>query len=336
MTERGDHRFETAAVLGAGTIGLAWAGLFAAHGMRVRLSDPRSDLRHTLDETLPQLTPGLPGEPDPALLRERIELGDDTAWAVSGADLVQENGPERLEFKRELLAEAARAAPEHAVLASSSSGLLPSRMAEPLPEEVAARVLVAHPFNPPHIVPLVELVPGERTSEGVVDAAFAFYTELGKTPVRLRREVPGFVANRLQSAVMAESFGLVLRGVIGVEELDTVMKNSLGGRWATVGPFESFHLGGGGEGIRHMIEHLGRGMAERWKDLSAPELTESAVETLVRQTESAYGTGTETYLARSRARDDKQLAVNEAVRDAGRADRTARRRTSSALGSDRS
>ncbi|WP_017974422.1 3-hydroxyacyl-CoA dehydrogenase family protein [Actinopolyspora halophila] len=306
-------RFERAAVIGAGTIGLAWAALFAANGMRVRLSDPRTDLRESLEAALPSLSAVLPGteNSDP---RERIELGDDPEWAAEHADIVQENGPERVETKRELFRRVANAAPEDAVLASSSSGLLPTDIAARLSDGAAARTLVAHPFNPPHVVPLVEIVPGERTSEPVGEAAFEFYERLGKTPVRLHRETSGFVANRLQSAVLAESFDLVLRGVIDAEQLDTIVKNSLGNRWATVGPFESFHLGGGSGGFRHMIEHLGRGMAERWKDLGTPELDAANIDTLAEQTERAYGDDAEAYRARSARRDHKQLAVTEALR----------------------
>lgn len=311
--------FERAAVLGAGTIGLAWAALFAANGMRVRLSDPRTDLRESLDTALPALTAGLPaaGGAEP---RERIELGDAPEWAVEHADVVQENGPERVETKRELFRRAANAAPENAVLASSSSGLLPTDIAARLSDGAAARTLVAHPFNPPHVVPLVEIVPGERTSDSVGEAAFEFYERLGRTPVRLRRETSGFVANRLQSAVLAESFDLVLRGVIDAEQLDTIVRNSLGNRWAAVGPFEGFHLGGGPGGFRHMVEHLGRGMAERWKELGTPELDAANIDALAEQTERTYGDDAETYRARSARRDRRQLAITEALRGIDNAD----------------
>ncbi|SDQ37989.1 3-hydroxyacyl-CoA dehydrogenase family protein [Actinopolyspora saharensis] len=312
-------RFERAAVIGAGTIGLAWAALFAANGMHVRLSDPRTDLRESLEAALPSLSAALPGteDSDP---RERIELGDDPEWAAEHADVVQENGPERVELKRELFQRIADAAPEDAVLASSSSGLLPTDIAARLSDESAARMLVAHPFNPPHVVPLVEIVPGERTADSVGAAAFGFYERLGKTPVRLHHETSGFVANRLQSAVLAESFDLVLRGVVDAEQLDTIVKNSLGNRWATVGPLESFHLGGGPGGIRHMIEHLGKGMAERWKDLGTPELNAGNIDTLAEQTERAYGEGAEAYRARSARRDRRQLAITEALRGTNEAD----------------
>ncbi|GGX74651.1 3-hydroxyacyl-CoA dehydrogenase family protein [Streptomyces hiroshimensis] len=307
--------YKTATVVGAGTIGLAWAALFAAYGIEVTVTDPRDDLDQAVDQALPMLAAGLPGT-DAAELRGRIRTTRDLAGAVAGARLVQENGPENLEFKQQLFAEIARHAPADALLATSSSGIVATRIAERLPDEAAARLLVAHPFNPPHIVPLVEIVPGERTAEGTVEAAIAFYGSLGKTPVRLHKEVPGFAANRLQSAVLQEAIHLVLTGVVDAGELDTVMKASLGGRYAAVGPFESFHLGGGPGGIRHMMRHLGPGLAEGWQRLGSPELDADAVATVVGQTEAAYGSGPEAYRRRALLRDRKQLALNAALRQA--------------------
>ncbi|KNB54217.1 hydroxylacyl-CoA dehydrogenase [Streptomyces caatingaensis] len=294
-------------------MGLAWAALFASHGIEVTVTDPREDLDEAVDEALPLLAAGLPGS-DPDGLRGRIRTTHDLAGAVAGARLVQENGPEDLEFKRRLFADIAGHAPGDAVLATSTSGIVASRIAEGLPDAVAARLLVAHPFNPPHIVPLVEIVPGARTSEDVVEAAVAFYRSLGKVPVRLHREVPGFVANRLQSAVLREAIHLVLEGVVDAGELDTVMKASLGGRYATVGPFESFHLGGGPGGIRHMMRHLGPGLAEGWRRLGRPELDDAAVATIVARTEAAYGTGPAAYRERAALRDRKHLALNATLR----------------------
>ncbi|MFI0470074.1 3-hydroxyacyl-CoA dehydrogenase NAD-binding domain-containing protein [Saccharopolyspora sp. 5N102] len=300
------------AVVGAGTIGLSWAALFASRGIGVRISDPRDDLADVVRDAMPMLAASIPGADTDDLLG-RIRLTGELAEAVADAELVQENGPERLEFKQRLFADIARLAPENAVLASSSSGIIASAIAAELPDEVAARLLVAHPFNPPQVVPLVEIVPGERTAEPVVAAAIEFYRALGKTPVRLHKEIPGFVANRLQSAIMQESIFLVQDGVVRADELDEVMKASLGGRYAAVGPFESFHLGGGPGGIRHMMAHLGVGMAERWKDLGHPELIPETIAAIADQTEAAYGAGPEAYRERSELRDRKQNALNTAL-----------------------
>ncbi|PSJ24909.1 hydroxylacyl-CoA dehydrogenase [Streptosporangium nondiastaticum] len=302
-------------VVGAGTIGLAWAALFASYGIEVTVTDPREDLDEAVGDALPLLAAGLPGS-DASALRSRIRTTHDLAESVAGARLVQENGPENLEFKQQLFARIGRHAPADAVLATSSSGIVASRIAAGLPDEVASRLLVAHPFNPPHLVPLVEIVPGERTAEDVVEAAMAFYRALGKTPVRLRKEIPGFAANRLQSAVLQEAIHLVLSGVVDAGELDTVMKASLGGRYAAVGPFESFHLGGGPGGIRHMMRHLGPGLTEGWQRLGRPELDDDAVAAIVGQTEAAYGHGPEAYRERALLRDRKQLALTAALRRA--------------------
>ncbi|MFH8347669.1 3-hydroxyacyl-CoA dehydrogenase family protein [Streptomyces sp. NPDC018045] len=309
--------FTTVAVVGAGTIGLSWAALFAAHGLRVTVTDPREDLDEAVAEALPMLADGLPGT-DAEKLRGRIRTTHDLAGAVADADLVQENGPEDLAFKQRLFADIAGHAPAGAVLATSSSGIVATAIAAPLPDETAARLLVAHPFNPPHLVPLVEIVPGERTSEEAVASVTAFHRTLGKTPVRLRKELPGFAANRLQGAVLQEAMHLVLSGVLDAGEVDTVMKASLGGRYATVGPFESFHLGGGPGGIRHMMDHLGPGLVEGWQRLGHPELDSAATATVVSQTEAAYGHGPGAYRERAALRDRKQLALNDALRRADR------------------
>jgi ketoreductase RED1 len=304
-------QWNNVAVVGAGTIGLAWAALFSARGCEVHITDPRDDVDEIVRESIPMLAASMPGRPRDLL--DRIEVTDKPAYAVEGADLIQENGPERLGLKQELFAEIAEHAPKHAVFASSSSGIVATAIAEDLPDDVAARLLIAHPFNPPHLLPLVEIVPGDRTSERTTESAIEFYRALGKTPVRLHKEIPGFVANRLQSAVLQEAFHLVLEGVVGADELDTVMTASLGRRWATVGPFEGFHLGGGPGGIRHMIEHLGVGMAESWKGLGRPRLTGRNIELLADETEAAYGTGPSAYHARAERRDRKQVAVNAAL-----------------------
>jgi ketoreductase RED1 len=224
----------TAGLLGAGTIGLSWAALFASSGLEVRLQDPRSDLQETLEQAVRQIAPVLPGAPDAELLLSRIRLVDTLEDAVRDVDVVQENGPERLDLKREMFARVEAAAPRTALLLSSTSGLMPTDMSADMVDP--GRLLVGHPFNPPHVVPLVEVVPGAQTPVEAVEAAVAFYRGLGRVPVVLRREVGGFVANRLQSAVFRESVHLVLSGVVTMEELDEVMRQSIGPRWATAGP----------------------------------------------------------------------------------------------------
>ncbi len=296
----------TVAVIGAGTIGLSWATLFAGNGLRVRLNDPRADLQDTVQATVRQFAATLPGGPhDPDVLLALIEVQPDLEQAVRGVDIVQENGPEDIGVKRELFARIERAAPPEAMLLSSTSGLMPTDMSVDMTDP--GRLLVGHPFNPPHVIPLVEIVPGQLSSPAAVEAAVAFYTELGKQPVVLRQEIGGFVANRLQSALFRESVSLVLKGVVTAEELDRVVTESVGPRWATAGPFESYHLGGGPGGLRHLLEHLGPGMARRWKDLGEPELTSETIDLLSTATEAHFRD--QSYEQRMAVRDRKQRAV---------------------------
>jgi glutaryl-CoA dehydrogenase len=300
---------QTAAIVGAGTIGLSWATLFAAKGLKVRVTDPRPDLEDAVRAAVRELSATLPGDAhDAEPLLARITVERDLESAVADADIVQENGPENIEFKRELFARIESAAPRNALILSSASGLLPSQMSSDMSEP--GRLVVGHPFNPPHVIPLVEVVPGEQTAPATVEAAMAFYRRLGKRPVLVHKEIGGFVANRLQAAVVQESVHLVDQGVVTPEELDTVMTESLGPRWATVGPFESLHLGGGPGGLRHMLEHLGPGMQRRWQDLGRPELTRETVERLSRSSEKRFAALP--YEEHAERRFREQLAVLDA------------------------
>ena len=301
--------FRTAAVIGAGTIGLSWTALFAAHGMTVRVSDPRPDLADAVATALAEFAPhlGVPAED----LAARVHIAGDVADAVRDADVVQENGPENVEFKKDLFATLLKEAPAHALLLSSSSAIPSTAFTTELAD--ASRVLIGHPFNPPHLIPLVEVVPGERTSEESVQAAVDFYTFVGRTPVVERKEIPGFVGNRLQNALSREAIYLVEQGVVTPSELDTVMTNSLGIRWATVGPFLGSHLGGGPGGYRHMAEHIGRSMKKMWAGLGNPSQSPEEQERLIEAVEKAYGSSTYSELAE--ARDRKQLAVLDAVEE---------------------
>jgi ketoreductase RED1 len=253
------QQFRTAVVIGAGTIGLSWTALFAAYGMTVRVSDPRPDLADALAEALDEFGPQLAAVGlDVDGLADRVHLAGDLSDAVRDADIVQENGPESVEFKKDLFARLVRDAPKHALLASSSSALPATTFTEGI--EDAGRILIGHPFNPPHLMPLVEIVPGERTTEDAVSAAVDFYTFLGRTPVVVRKEMPGFVGNRLQNAINREASYLVQQGVVTPEDVDKVVTNSLGIRYATIGPFLSGHLGGGPGGYRHLADHIGKEM----------------------------------------------------------------------------
>jgi ketoreductase RED1 len=302
-----NRQFNTAAVIGAGTIGLSWTALFAAHGLTVQVSDPRPDLADAVADALAEFAPHLGVDADE--LAGRVHIAPAVTDAVRDADVVQENGPERVEFKKDLFATLVREAPAHALLLSSSSAIPSTAFTADLQD--AGRILIGHPFNPPHLIPLVEVVPGERTSEDAVQAAVDFYTFVGRTPVVERKEIPGFVGNRLQNALSREAIYLVEQGVVSPEDLDKVMTNSLGIRWATVGPFLGSHLGGGPGGYRHMAEHIGKSMKQMWASLGRPSQNEQEQERLVEAVEKAYGSST--YSQLTEARDRRQLAVLSAL-----------------------
>ena len=232
-----------AAVVGAGLIGRAWAIVFARAGWEVRLFDPDPGalaaapalIRASMDELARH---GLLRDPEGSAAR--IACVADLAEAVAEADLVQENGPEDAAVKAAIFADLDRLAPPQAILASSSSAIVASRFTEKL--RGRARCLVAHPVNPPHLVPVVELCGAPWTDPGVLQAARAFYEAVGQVPVVVNRELEGFVLNRLQGALLAEAFRLVGEGVISPQDLDKTVRDGLGLRWSFMGPFETIEL----------------------------------------------------------------------------------------------
>jgi ketoreductase RED1 len=262
----------TVAVVGAGTIGLSWTTLMLAKGHTVRVTDPRPDLDQAVRDAVREFAPTVPGfTGDVEELLSRVEIVGSVEQAVDGVQAVQENGPERLEFKQDLFATIEKAAPADALILSSTSGLTPSSMSSRMADP--GRLVVGHPFNPPHLIPLVELV---GSSDAEVARAKEFYLSLGKVPVVVHQEVRGHVANRLQRVLFEECVNLVEQGVVSMTELDDIVTNSVGVRWATVGPFLAFHLGGGPGGLRHMMAHL------------MPYIPAEAQARLADQAESAY------------------------------------------------
>lgn len=269
------------AVVGTGVIGASWAAHFLGRGLDVIATDPAPGAEERLRADIAAHWPTITrlGLVDGASA-DRLRFTTDVAGAAAAADFVQENGPERPEVKEALFAILDAAARPDVVLASSSSGLLPSAIARGAvahPE----RVLVGHPFHPPHLIPLVEVVPGERTGDAAVDRAMAFYTDVGKRPIRLRHELPGHVANRLQAALWREAYSLVDRGIATVADIDTAISQGPGLRWAVLGPFANQHLSGGAGGIAHVLEHLGPPTEAWWRDLGDPKLTPELVAKLV-------------------------------------------------------
>ena len=277
----GHNGVRTVAVVGTGVIGASWAAHFLAHGLDVVATDPSPGAERRLRQDVAAHWPSLEqiGLVDGASA-DRLEFTPDLETAVAGADFVQENGPEREDVKHALYQAMDAATRPDVVLASSSSGLLPTAIAMGCPAH-PERVVIGHPFNPPHLIPLVEVVPGAVTSPETVDKAMAFYTAVGKKPIRLRQELPGHVANRLQAALWREAYSLVARGVASVSDIDTAISQGPGLRWAVLGPFVLQHLSGGPGGMAHNLEHLGPPMVAWWEDLGHPDLTPDLAAALV-------------------------------------------------------
>jgi carnitine 3-dehydrogenase len=288
----------TLAVVGAGSIGGSWVALALAHGLTVHAADPDPAagprLRAAVADHLADLVDLVPGASTTALAR--LPVHTQPAAAAAAADLVIEAGPERLDVKQALFAALDEAAAPDVVLASSSSGFGPSAFQDACRHP--DRVVVAHPFNPPHLVPLVEVVAGRRTSEETVEATMAAMTVLGRSPVRVRAELPGHVVNRLQAALWREAYDLVGRGAISVADLDRAVANGPGLRWALLGPIATQHLSGGAGGLRHVLAHLGPPMVDWWADLGEPELTAELTERLVVGVEDEFGGREREMLAR--------------------------------------
>jgi carnitine 3-dehydrogenase len=271
---------ERVGVFGAGVIGGGWALHYLRMGLDVDVYDPAPDAQRDLLARLEEKWPllqriGLAEGASP----DRLSVKTDLAAAVAGADVVQENSPEDLSVKRGVLAAIDRAAPADIVIASSTSGFtmttLQAGCASP------QRCVVGHPFNPPYLIPLVEVVGGELTDPAAVDWLADFYAAVGKRPLRLTRELPGFVGNRLQEALWREALHMVAAGEATVEEIDEAIAFGPGPRWAQMGPCLTFHLAGGNGGMAHMLDHFGAALLEPWTRLAAPALTEQLRERMV-------------------------------------------------------
>lgn len=298
-------------IVGAGVIGSSWAALFAAHGLKVVINDPRPDIQGVVLADLQKIAPtlhalGLPSEK----LERHLSFEPDLERAVAAADVVQENGPERIDFKQELWVRIERAAPRHALLLSSSSAKTATEQSRDMAD--ASRLLVGHPFNPPHLIPLVEVVPGERTDPAAVAQAVAFYRSVGKVPMVLRKEIGGFVANRLQRAIFRESCYLVQQGVVTADELDEIVTHSVGLRWAVNGPFSSFHMGGGPGGFEAFFKQFAPGMGAAWKNMPPMTLDEDLQKLIIEQAAASFGKTP--FEQMERERDDKQVALLRALR----------------------
>ena len=303
----------TVAIVGGGLIGGAWAAFFLSRGLAVRVHDPRPDaeaaIRPIIEQALADLAQlsALPAIPATAL-QFCAELAD----AVGPADYVQENAPEILDLKQALLARIDAAAAPDVLIASSTSSLRATDLQRDCrhPE----RVMVAHPFNPPHLVPLVELVRGDKTAPEAQDAAYTWFESIGKAPIRVTKEARGHVANRMSSALWREAVHIVAEGIASVEDVDRAIRFGPGLRWAVDGPHMLYHLGGGAGGMAAYLDHLGPAQEARWAELGAPKLDASTREMLVAGVaDEANG---RTIPALAAERDRRLIAVLQALDEA--------------------
>ena len=263
------HNIKRIACVGTGTIGAGWAAYFLSRGFEVLATDPgdtaEDHLHHVIDQAWPVLSElGLSRGAD----RDRLTFTPDLEQAVSGADFVQESAPDREDLKIDLFSRIDALAPPHCVIASSTSEFLPSRLASACNHP--GRCIVGHPFAPSYLMPLVEVVGGDKTDNAVMDLAMDFYAAIGKKPLRLKKEIDSFIANRLQDVVFEEAISLVEQGICSFQDVDDAMCDGPGLRWAFAGPAMCYHLGGGSGGITAMIEQFGfEGNEAAEKDLLA-------------------------------------------------------------------
>jgi 3-hydroxyacyl-CoA dehydrogenase len=297
------------AIIGTGVIGASWSALYLAKGLEVVATDiaPNAEaaLRKFVDAAWPSLKRlGLA----PGASLSKLSFTPKIEAAVVGADLVQENGPERLDFKQKLYGQLDDLLPPEVIIASSSSGLTMSEIqlgCRSHPE----RCVIGHPFNPPHLVPLVEIVGGAKTSEETIQRVAEFYDSIGRRTVRVRKEMPGHVANRLQAALSREVYYLVAEGVVSAADADTALCWGPGLRWGLMGSMLLNHLGGGEGGIEHFFEQFTRPMTAWWKTLGNPVLTPEVQKKLIDSVHTEVGSRSIDSLAEER--DEMLLGLLE-------------------------
>ena len=284
-----DKSIRRVAIIGTGVIGASWTALFLANGLEVVATDiaPNAEaaLRRFVEAAWPALKRlGLAA----GASQSKLTFNADLSAAVTGADLVQENGPERIEFKRKLYGQLDELLPADVIIASSSSGLTMSEIQTGCGSH-PERCVIGHPFNPPHLMPLVEIVGGAKTSEDTIQRVTEFYRSMGKRTIRLHKEVPGHVANRLQSALSREVYHLVAEGVVSAADADTALSWGPGLRWGIMGSLLLNHLGGGQGGIEHFFEQFTGPMTAWWKVLGQPVLTPEVQKKLIDSVRAEVG-----------------------------------------------
>ena len=299
-----------AACIGGGVIGAGWVARLVLNGVDVALFDPAPEAERIVNEVLSnarrayrRISPGLPAE-------GRLTLAGSIAEAVEDSDLVQESVPERLDLKHKVLAEIDAHAPADAVIGSSTSGIKPTDMQTAMtrPE----RLVVAHPFNPVYLLPLVEIVGGEKTSPDTIARSRALYASIGMKPVVIRKEIEAFVGDRLLEALWREALWLINDDITTVEELDDIIRYSFGLRWAQMGLFQTYRIAGGEAGMRHFMEQFGPCLKWPWTKLTdVPELTGELIDKIAGQSDEQAGGLSIREL--ERIRDDNLVAIMAAL-----------------------
>ncbi|WP_421907427.1 carnitine 3-dehydrogenase [Mameliella sp.] len=306
-----------AAIIGGGVIGGGWAARFALMGWEVRVYDPDPEAARKIDEVMAGAARALPmlfEAPMPA--PGPISFHDSLAEAVEGAEFIQESVPERLDLKHRVYAEIQAACAPGAVLASSTSGFKPSQL-----QEGAARpgqIVVAHPFNPVYLLPLVELVPGEGAAPDIVEKAGEILTDIGMYPLHVRAEIDAHIADRFLEAVWREALWLVKDGIATTEEIDNAIRYGFGLRWAQMGLFETYRVAGGEAGMRHFMAQFGPCLSWPWtKLMDVPEFTDELVDLIAEQSDAQSGHLSIREL--ERLRDDNLVAILRALKMQGAA-----------------
>ncbi|EME81156.1 uncharacterized protein MYCFIDRAFT_77074 [Pseudocercospora fijiensis CIRAD86] len=299
------------AIIGAGTIGLSFAALHLAKdpGCSVAIYDTRTDLQEYVSQHLP----GYLVDADEISCIRRLSFSQSLKSAVEDAAVVQEQGPENGDFKRSIWPQIEQHAPADALFWSSTSGIPASEQNQDMKDR--SRLVVCHPYNPPHIMPLLEVVRSPQTSDDVVERTLQYWRGLGRTPVVVKKECVGFVANRLAFALFREACSLVSQGVVEVEDLDEIVRASMGPRWTVAGPFKAYHAGGGQGGLRSFLDKIGGTVDSCWnasdEDLRQGKIKigEAWQESICRQAQDVYG------VADTAERDQKTRRVLEAVNE---------------------
>ena len=310
MTDATRMPIQRVAIVGTGVIGSGWAARCLAHGLDVTASDPAPGAEQRLRDSVANAWPALTRVGlAPGADLGRLNFVGDVAACVRDADFVQESAPENDALKRRILAQIDAAARPDVIIASSSSGLLPSSIQSDCRHP--GRVVIGHPFNPVYLLPLVEVLGGDKSKAAAIEGAITFYETVSMRPLKVRTEVPGYISDRLQEALWRELLHMVAEGVATTAEIDDAIRFGPGLRWAFMGTCLTFHLAGGDQGMRHMLAQFGPALQLPWTKLVSPPLTETLIDRMVEGTEAqAAGRSVK---ALERYRDDALISIMETL-----------------------